>query len=641
MGAFAAVIGKGGTAQASWIDGMLAAAEAAWPQGKRVSALGVAGRAAAGAIELQDGGSARLCYEDDQVLVACDAEIYNAADLDRSAAGEAALIAGLYKRHGEDWHKSARGQFGVFLWDKAKEIGYAWSDPLGIRPVTYYEDGSRVAVATRLSSLAALPGFESKQDPQALFSYLFLEFIPTPFTLYRAARKLEGGHMLRIAKGGVTVSRFWNMRYPAEKLSQRSEMEEGMRRLMRASVERRITHRAPALGDVGSFLSGGTDSSLIAGMVSHFRPGEARTFSIGFRENGYDEMEYARIAAKAFSTKADEFYVSQQDIIDSLPAITRAFGEPFANSSVVPTYFCAMRAKAAGCKFILGGDGGDEIFGGNSRYVENYKNFSRYPAWFEALMGAGLAMTPDFAKRGPLRQADNYLKRKNAPLHERIHAYDLSVYIPDLGNIFAPGFLEGTALETPQATAKRILDQAEAADELDEYLYFDLKSAIMDNDLRKVNAMTELAGVEARFPFLDLDLVEFTGRIPADLKVHQGKLRYLYKETFKDILPDEIVNKKKHGFGLPVVRWMLRDGNPMHAWLRDVLFDGKLKARGIFRQEFVDDLYKRARADKTPYFGAYLYYIFALELWMREQERSYGTRTRAAAPAGAGRDLHG
>jgi asparagine synthase (glutamine-hydrolysing) len=466
--------------------------------------------------------------------------------------------------------------------------------------------------------------------------------IPTPFTLYRAARKLEGGHRLRIDRGGVSVKRYWNMRYPAGKMTERAEMEEGMRRLMRASVERRITHRTASMGEVGSFLSGGTDSSLVAGMVSQLRPGEARTFSIGFRETGYDEMEYARIAAKAFATRADEFYVSQEDIVASLPAITRAYGEPFANSSAVPTYFCALRARAAGCRFILGGDGGDEIFGGNSRYVQNYQNFRRFPGWFESVLGKGLALTPAFAKQGPLRKADNYLRRQRAPLHERIHAYDLSYYIPDLGRIFAPEFLEGWApLETPQATAKRILDQADAADELDRYLYFDLKSAIMDNDLRKVNTMTELAGVEARYPFLDLDLVEFTGRIPVDLKVHDGKLRYLYKETFKDILPDAIVNKKKHGFGLPVVRWMLRDGAPLHDWLRDILFDGKLKARGIFRPEFPEDLYKRARADKTPYFGTYLYYIFALELWMREHERATDARTQTATPAGAGRDRHG
>lgn len=628
MGAFAAVFEKSETNLSAGIEGMLMATRAAWAPADRKPSLGKSGHVSAGAIELLAGNARRLFFEDDDLLIACDADIYNGKEWDSDAAnlGEATLIGSLYRRFGPEWTQKIRGSFGVFLWDKAKGIGYAWTDPLGSRPVVYWDGPSCVAVATRLDSLAVLPDFPKDLDRQAIFSYVFQEMIPTPFSIYQAARKLEGGHYLRIAQSGATIVRYWNMQYPAEKFSVRSEMEDGIRRHMDISVERRISHRVTSPAEVGSFLSGGTDSSLIAGVVSRLRPGEARTFSIGFEEAGYDEMDFARTAVAAFSTQSDEYYVTQADILKSLPSITRAFAEPFANSSAVPTYFCAMRAHAKGVKYILGGDGGDEIFGGNSRYVENYQNFKRFPAWFEACVAAGLALTPDLLMRGPLRKADNYLRRQRAPLHERIHAYDLSHYIPNLTDIFSDDFLRGqNGFETPQATAKRILDQAEAADELDSYLYFDLKTTLMDNDLRKVNTMTELAGVEARFPFLDLDLVEFTGKIPVDLKVHQGKLRYLYKETFKNVLPEKIVNKTKHGFGLPMVRWMLRDGAPMHDWLREVLFGGKLQARGIFRDGFVESLYKRARADKTPYFGAYLYYIFALELWLQEHTDKTGS----------------
>jgi asparagine synthase (glutamine-hydrolysing) len=165
-------------------------------------------------------------------------------------------------------------------------------------------------------------------------------------------------------------------------------------------------------------------------------------------------------------------------------------------------------------------------------------------------------------------------------------------------------------------------------------MYHDLKNTLADNDLRKVNTMTELAGVQVRYPFLDHAMIEYTGLIPADLKVKGDQLRWLYKETFKDILPDAIIHKKKHGFGLPIVRWMMRPGR-LQDMLKDALFDGKLSARGIFRKGFVEDLYKRAQADKTTYFGSYLYYIFFMELWMREHLDTRGHRAPASLAAAA------
>jgi asparagine synthase (glutamine-hydrolysing) len=346
-------------------------------------------------------------------------------------------------------------------------------------------------------------------------------------------------------------------------------------------------------------------------------------------------MGFARLAVDRFKTKSDEYYVSHDDIVDALPKIVSAFDEPFANSSVVPTYFCAKRARETGVKVMLGGDGGDEIFGGNSRYVDNFKNFSRYPWAVEIAMKVAVGLTPSPFRKGPLRKAANYLSRKTATLAERIHAYDLSYYLGDVDLIFSQAFLDEGPFEKPQEVAQRILSKAESADELDRYMYHDLKNTLADNDLRKVNTMTELAGVQVRYPFLDHAMIEYTGLIPAGMKVKDGALRWLYKETVKDLLPDEIINKKKHGFGLPIVRWMMRPGK-LHDMLKAALFDGRLEARGIFRKGFVEDLYKRAQSDKTTYFGSYLYYIFFMELWMREHfdksaQRAPATLTAAAA----------
>lgn len=585
------------------------------------------------------GDPRRGLFEDAGLLAVCDGEFYNAAELASltgvaAEAGEAALLAGLFRKFGQDWWQKVRGSFGAFVWDKSVGRGWAWCDRIGVRPVMVYEDAARVAVATRIASLAALPGFQGDLQNQALFSYLLMEMIPTPFTVYKSVRKLDSGHKLSIIDGRSEVAMYWNMRYPAQKLSDVSEMQAGIRERMREAVRGQASLRVGSAEELGSFLSGGTDSSLVAGLVSEIHPGRAKTFSIGFKEEGYDEMGFARIAADRFKTIPDEYYVTQEDIVEALPRIVAAFDEPFANSSVIPTYFCAKRAHGTGVKVMLGGDGGDEIFGGNSRYSDNFKNFSRFPAPVEMAMRVAVGLTPAALRKGPVRKAANYLARKHATLPERIHAYDLSYYLGDVSGIFSGTFLAEGPFLKPQEVAARILAKAEAADELDRYMYHDLKNTLMDNDLRKVNTMTELAGVQVRYPFLDHAMIEYTGLIPAGLKVKDGALRWLYKETFKDLLPEAIINKKKHGFGLPVVRWMMRPGR-LQDMLRDALFDGKLGQRGIFRKGFVEDLYKRAQADKTTYFGSYLYYIFFMELWMREHLDSRGNRAHAPLAATA------
>lgn len=602
-------------------------------------AAGAHGPVAAAIADPLAGDSRRGFFEDADLLIVCDGEFYNAAELSALAgvpaeAGEAALLAGLYRKSGAAWWEKARGTFGAFVWDKAARKGRAWTDRIGVRPLVVYEDPARIAVATRIASLAALPGFRDAMDNQALYSYLLMEMIPTPFTVYKSVRKLESGHSLSIAGGKAEVSRYWNMRYPAAKIADEAELKAGIQARMRAAVKGQASLRVGSEAELGSFLSGGTDSSLVAGLVSELHPGRAKTFSIGFAEEGYDEMGYARIAAKAFSTRSDEYYVTKDDIVEALPRIVAAFDEPFANSSVVPTYFCAKRAKETGVKVMLGGDGGDEIFGGNSRYVDNFKNFSRYPLPVEIAMRAAVALTPGPLRKGPVRKAANYLSRKRATLAERIHAYDLGYYLGNVDRIFSSGFLGAGPFVKPQEVAARILAQAEAADELDRYMYHDLKNTLADNDLRKVNTMTELAGVQVRYPFLDHAMIEFTGLIPAHLKVKGDQLRWLYKETFKGILPDAIINKKKHGFGLPIVRWMMRPGK-LQDMLKDALFDGALEARGIFRKGFVEDLYRRAQSDKTTYFGSYLYYIFFMELWMREHLDARGRRAPASLAAAA------
>lgn len=599
-------------AKAGEAEAMLASARR---DGRGSAASRAHGRVAVAAYDSFGQDAEGMLHEDDNVLVACDGEFYGATEAGK-AGGPAARVARLYAAKGEDWWKDARGVFGVVIWDKRKDRGFAWSDRIGIKPLAWTEDSVRAAVATQVGSLAGLPGFDRTIDPQAVFSYLQMEAIPVPWSIYKSVKRLESGHRLAFGDGAAAASEYWRMSFPEPKIADEEEIKKRTYALLEDAV-RGCGDCGEPLSQVGCFLSGGTDSSSIAGLFQRLFPGEAKTFSMGFDESGYDEMEYSRIAVKAFNTRHSEYYVTPDDVLAALPSIAGAYDEPFGNSSAIPTYFCARLARDHGIKVLLGGDGGDEIFGGNSRYYQTFAHFSRFPAWFaDGMVAPALAMVPGALRVGPIKKAENYLKRANAPLHEKIHGWSLPYFL-DLSRVFAPDFLAQGRFVTPPEISRSYLERAGTPSELDRFLFNDIKITLMDNDLPKVTRMTELAGVKVRFPFLDHPLVEFTGRIPPGLKVKGDRLRYVFKEAMRGLLPEEIIEKKKHGFGIPVVRWMLRPGK-LNDFLRDAVFDPRAEQRGIFRKGFIKDLYRRSQDDKTPFFGTYLYYVLFLELWMRK-----------------------
>jgi asparagine synthase (glutamine-hydrolysing) len=427
--------------------------------------------------------------------------------------------------------------------------------------------------------------------------------------------KLESGHSLEISGKGITIQQDWDMAYPEEKLTSEKEIEEKIYSLTRQAVEMQLNYRS-GIDNVGCFLSGGTDSSTVAGLINELYPGQAKTFSIGFDESGFDEMYYARIAAKAFSTRHIEYYVTPKDIFEQLPRIVANYDEPFANSSVIPTYYCSKVAKENGIDVLLGGDGGDEVFGGNKRYHDNFADFQKYPQWLVNSLWPVLHTIPGFMRVSVVKKAYNHVRRASAPLHERIHSYSLLQYFAQ-DDVFDADFLAAEDYIQPAEISQKYIDRVDTDNPLDRYLYNDLKLTLMDNDLRKVTQMTGLANVNVRYPFLDFRIIEFSGLIPPELKVNNGQLRYVFKKAFGKLLPAEIIGKSKHGFGLPVVPWMLRPGQ-LNDMLRDIVFSQSTYNRGIFKRSFVEKLYKESLSDKTTFYGTYLYFILFLEMWLRK-----------------------
>jgi asparagine synthase (glutamine-hydrolysing) len=326
-------------------------------------------------------------------------------------------------------------------------------------------------------------------------------------------------------------------------------------------------------------------------------------------------MQYARITARHFAADAHEYYVTPQDVVDAIPLIAQAYDEPFGNSSAVPTYFCARMARADGVRVMLAGDGGDEIFGGNARYARQ-KVFESY--WFipgplrSALIEPLTLGLPGGDRIPLLRKLRSFIRQASVPLPDRLESYNFLNRLP-LAEVLEPGFLEKVDAMQPLDLLREVYQRTASPSPVNRMMHLDLKFTLADNDLRKVSRMCELAGVEVRYPLLDEALVEFSGQIPASLKVRGLTLRYFFKQALRDFLPPETIAKTKHGFGLPFGLW-LRDHKPLADLAHECL--GAFQRRGIVRPSYIRELQQQHETSHATYFGVMIWVIIALERWL-------------------------
>ncbi|MEJ2687512.1 MAG: asparagine synthase C-terminal domain-containing protein, partial [Gammaproteobacteria bacterium] len=322
--------------------------------------------------------------------------------------------------------------------------------------------------------------------------------------------------------------------------------------------------RASAHGSPGAFLSGGTDSSTVAGMLARTSMDTTHTYSIGFDAAGYDEIEYARIASRHFGTEAHEYYVTPQDVTNAVPLIAAAYDEPFGNASAVPTYYCARNAHAHGTAVLLAGDGGDELFAGNARYARQliFEQYAKLPGILRKGLLEPIAFgVPGLERIPPVRKLRSYIEQARIPLPDRLETYNF-FHRTSPADILESDFLQTVDTSLPLAGLREVYTRTSDPHPLYGMLHLDLKITLADNDLRKVNRMCELADVEVRYPLLDEAVVGFSAQLPPALLLRQLKLRYFFKQALADFLPPEVLNKSNHGFGLPFGIW-LREYAPL------------------------------------------------------------------------------
>ena len=504
--------------------------------------------------------------------------------------------------------------FGLTLADGSAFLAV---DRFAVKSACYCIRNGQLHFAERADQLADA---NTELDPQALFDYLYFHAIPSPRTVFKGVYRLPPGHCAVWQNGELTVAPYWVPNFqPAQGSVSFDALKSEFRGLMQDAVASRLDG-----GKAGCFLSGGTDSSTVAGMVREAAGRGATSYSIGFEAEGYDEMAFARIASKHFGTDHHEYYVTPEDLVRSIGDVARHFDQPFGNSSAVPAYYCAKMARDDGVTRILAGDGGDELFGGNSRYAKQ-----RVFGWYDDIpAGVRSVLEPVFrlppvAAAPLLRKGSSYIQQAKVPMPERLQTYNLLQRL-GVAEVLTPGFLAQVDASDPIRQQRSVWAQAQAGNLLDRQLAFDWRYTLAENDLPKVCNTTGMAGLQVGFPMLDQRLVDFSLRLPTHYKLKGLKLRWFFKEALRGFLPDEIITKKKQGFGLPFGVWANRHAG-LNALARDSL--GSLATRGVVQPAFIQSLLDQRLAQHPGYYGEMVWILMMLEQWLQGHAPGYRLRS--------------
>ncbi|MGO9444366.1 MAG: asparagine synthetase B family protein, partial [Thiobacillaceae bacterium] len=404
--------------------------------------------------------------------------------------GPAAALARGWERDQAALLPMVHGAFALAVLDPHAQRGWLAIDRAGIGRLCFGASSGNLAFSSSVLAVAAHPALGRNIDLQTIFNYFYFHMIPSPSTLYRGVEKLLPGEVLCFDQGHVSRSFYWAMDYTPDPSREFPTFRERFRQHLMASVKLELDGHA-----TGAFLSGGTDSSTVVGTLSEAAGHPVETFSIGFDAEGFDEMEYARIAARRFASHTHEYYLKPADIVSAIPVIAKHYDEPFGNESAVPTYFCAKLARDHGIDVMLAGDGGDEIFGGNARYAKQ-KVFEVYfdlPSSLRTGLIEPLAHCPGLSDYFPLRKLKSYVDQANVRLPDRLETYNFLHRSP-LEAIFDRDFLATVDPASSNRQMRNVYERTNHPDPIKRMMHIDLKFTLADNDLRKVVTMCEAAG---------------------------------------------------------------------------------------------------------------------------------------------------
>jgi asparagine synthase (glutamine-hydrolysing) len=579
-------------------------------------------------------GRQPMANEDGTVWTVFNGEIYNYRELRRTlearghrlaTSSDTEVIVHLYEDHGEGFVEHLAGMFALAVWDSRRRTLLLARDRLGIKPLYYLADGRRLLFASELKALLQ-DGVPRDVDPQALDDYLALGYVPGSQTILRAVKKVAPGHLLRCTRAGVTERPYWRLAYgppPAVARSAASYAEE-LRALLKQVTAEHLLSDVP----LGVFLSGGVDSSTLVALMRELSVDPLRTFSIGFAERSYNELDSARVVARTFETDHHEMVV-RPDAARLLPDLVRSFDEPFADSSAIPVA-CVSRLARQHVTVALSGEGGDEVFGGYLTY-RAYKvanAYRRLPRALTAWLAPLVNRLPTSHRRVSFDyKAKRFVEGARLPPADA-HCWWKLIFNPDLrATLYAslPG------VEDAGRWYRRAWEECGAAEPLTRLQHIDLSVYLPDDLLVKADRMSMAASLEVRVPFVDHRIVEFAAGLPADLKVHRLTTKYILKRAMAGTVPDRILGGKKRGFNVPLASWLTRDLRDM---VHDVLGASRISRAGFFDPAAISALVRAHEARRVDY-SRNIYALLMFSLWCDEYLAPVAARPPAAEEAAA------
>lgn len=565
------------------------------------------------------GGHQPLSNADGTLWLVCNGEIYNYRELRaelqalghrfKTASDSEVLLHG-YAAWGDDVVLRLNGMFDFGLWDARRRRLLIGRDRLGVKPLYVLRDAARLAFASEAKALLALPGVKAELDPAVLPSYLQLGYVAAPSCIFKGLRKLPPATLLAVEGGEVREWCYWRLPETIDRETTEAQWVDKVRAQLEQSVRMQMVSDVP----IGAFLSGGVDSSAVVGFMAKHSQQPIRTYAIGFdggaAETLYNELPYARQVAQRFGTQHREIVV-QPDVVSLLPRLLWHLDEPIADSAFVTTYLVSEFARQD-VKVILSGVGGDELFGGYRRYLGGHyaEQFRRLPGWLRS--GAGY-----MARRLP---ADRHSKvyDKLRLVKGFIASADMSAdqrygsYLQLIGRETVRDLLREQPSFTDDPLA-RAFEAAGQGDELNRMFAVDAQTQLPDDLLLLTDKMSMAVSLECRVPLLDHQLVEMAAAMPAAIKVKGGRLKHLMKEALSDLLPADILDRQKRGFGTPMGAWLKTDLAPV---LDRLLSPEVVAARGLFREGVVTQLVRDHRANRFDGTDILLA-LMNLEIWSR------------------------
>jgi asparagine synthase (glutamine-hydrolysing) len=569
------------------------------------------------------GGHQPLANEDLTIWAAHNGEVYNFPELREELEGqghtfrtrtdtEAVLHA--YEQWGDGFVERLRGMFVTAIWDRPRRRLVIVRDRLGIKPLYYtlLADGTLV-FGSELKAIVVHPGVRRELEPRALDLFLTLEYVPAPWSIFKSIQKLPAGHRLVYKDGRIAVEKYWDLpggkaigRVKPEKLP---EVCDELYALLKESVKLRLISDVP----LGAFLSGGIDSSTIVGLMRELGASPLKTFSIGFKDASYNELEHARRIARLFETEHEEL-VLEPRALELTEMLVRHLDEPFGDFSIFPTYLVSKMARAH-VTVALSGDGGDEVFGGYETYQA--QTLSRFPFAVPLARAAGAVvrrLPPAARKKGTWNKLRRYVQAFDNPASLRHLRWMMFLSRKDRRNLYANGLVDalgGLADPSEMEPFASFYGRLGDFDRTNGELYLDLKTYLADDILVKVDRMSMAPSLEARVPLLDHKLVEFAFSLPGELKVRGFETKWIFKKTMERLLPRETLYRKKEGFSIPIKHWLATDLKDMMLGYLDAK---RLREEGLFEPAAVEAMIKAHLRGRENY-SHQLWALMVFEIW--------------------------